>query len=121
MLKGKKIWIVVGIIVILIIIFFVWKRKKDREMAIQAEQDRLNQLTYGPTGTTATSSGVGGTLDSVGGVIDSLSNLFGTIKGGSGGRITEDLYRQFENECEAMYNTQQEVNACVASKIQAYA
>jgi len=118
-MMSKKIWIIVGVIALLLIIFFVWMSNRQKKLAAQAERDRLNQLTYGPNGTQKPPGSISGTLDSVSDVIDSFAGLFGG--GGSGGNnagITDADRRRFENECEMLYNTSADVEACVNEKIQ---
>ncbi len=121
-MKGKNtIWIIVGVILLLVIIFFVYRANRQKKLAAQAERDRLNQLTYGPGGTETPAIGVQGTLDSVSDVIDSLSNLFGGGDGngqnGANQGVSDATYRQFENECELIYNTSADVELCIKAKI----
>ena len=119
-MNNKKIWIIVGVIVLALILFFVWKSSRDKRLAEQAERDRLNQLYTNPAlPTTASGAGGGaaGTLTSLQGVIDSLSGLFGKPSGSTTG--TTDLRRQFENQCESMFNTQSQIDMCVAQKLAA--
>jgi len=84
-MKGKTVLIVVAILVVLLIVFFIWRSKKQRELAIQAQQQQLyNQMNqYGPGNLNGNQNtgGLAGTMDSVGGVINSLTGLFGAFQG----------------------------------------
>lgn len=116
-MKNKKIWIVVGVIVLLLIIFFWWKSSRDKKLAAQAERDRINQMYAQPTvaGTASgAGSGAAGTLNSLEGVIDSLAGLFNKTPSTSS---NTSLLRQFQDQCESIYNTQAQVDACVAQKL----
>ena len=120
-MSKTKIFIIIGVIVLILILFFVWKSSRDKRLAEQAERDRLTQLYTNPaSGGTASGAGAGvsGTLTSLQGVIDSLSGLFGKPSSGATTNAT-DLRRQFENQCESMYNTQAQVDVCVAQKLAA--
>ncbi len=122
-MKGKTIWIVVGIIVVVLIGFFIWRSKKQRDLALQAQlQQQQNQALYGPGSQTGQNqAGLSGTIDSVGGVIDSLAGLFGSFGGGGGGSssggVDQATINAIANDCELLYNTPLEVQACVAAKL----
>lgn len=124
-MKGKTIWIIVGIIAVLLIVFFIWRNKRQRDLALQAQlQQQQNQMLYGPGGQlNPNQSGLAGTIDSVGGVIDSLANLFsgfgGGNKGSSSASVDQATINALANDCELLYNTPAEVQACVASKLNA--
>jgi|GEM_PF-4169862 len=123
-MKGNTIYIVLGLVVLALIGFFVWRssqRRKAEALAIQQQQQlMLSGGMNGINNQNQNGAGLAGTLDSVGGVINSLSGLFGSFGGwgqnNSGGN-EQALIDQFTMECETMYNTNAEVNACVQSKL----
>lgn len=121
-MKGKGIWIIVGVIVVLLIIFFIWRSNKQRQLQQQAILQQQQQMMYGPTGmpTNQNQSGLAGTLDSVGNVLDSLTGLFSGFQGQNPsvpGGIDQATYNSIANDCELLYNTDQEIQACITSKL----
>lgn len=124
MFKNYKVWIIIGVLVLALIIFLVWRSSRNKELAAQAERDRLQQQyanTNLPTTASGGGSGLSGTLNSLEGVIDSLAGLFNKNNTNSGNVVgsTSNLQLQYSNECEKLYNTTAQVNACIAQKMQA--
>lgn len=120
LMKGKAIWIGLGILVVVLVIFFIWRSARQRQLQQQAMMQQQQQMMYGPGGTwqTQNQSGLAGTIDSVGNVIDSLTGLFSGIQsGGSGNGVDQATINAIANDCELMYNTEPEVQACIASKL----
>ncbi len=112
---NKKIWIGVGIAVLLLILIMWYISSRNKKLAAQAELDRQQQQ-YLTNTLPGTASGAGGnlstTLNSLEGVIDSLSGLFNKNN-------TTNLQQQYFAQCSLAYTNPAQIEACVAQKMMA--
>jgi len=120
-MKGKTIWIVVGLLVVGLIAFFMWRssqRRKADQLALQQQQMLMQGGMNNQFGN-QNQGNLSGTLDSVGGVVDSLSGLFGQFGWGGGSSAVNEqaLVDQYTTQCEMMFNTNEEVSQCIQAKL----
>lgn len=121
-MKPKTIFIVVAVLIVLIVGYLMYRKAQDKKIAAAAEADRLLNYNNTYAASNGTTSGAT-TLESVGSIIDSLAGLFGRRNNSNlinAGSLPPEVIRQFENQCETLYNTPEEVTACVNDKIANY-